>query len=41
MVEENLKGQSMEKPPNPYWTGGGKSEGLAQAPSREGWAEEE
>ncbi len=41
MVEGNLKGQSMKKPPNPCRTGGGKSEGLAQAPSPERCAEEE
>ncbi len=41
MVEENLKGQSIEKPPNPCRTGGGKSDGLAQTPSPEWCAEEE
>ena len=41
MVEENLKGQLMKKPPNPCWTGEGKSEGVAQAPSPKGFAEEE
>ena len=41
MVEENLKGQSIEKPPNPCRTGGRKSEGLAQTLSPEGCAQEE
>ena len=41
MVEENLKGQLMEKPLNLCRSGGGKSEDLAQAPSPERYVEEE
>ena len=41
MVEENLKGQSMKKPPNPCRTSGRKLEGLAQALSPEQCAEKE